>query len=98
MVATWWQVGRAVGGNQYSYLYAVEWPVFAVAGVFGWWALLHTEPASDEARAERRAEETRLRAEAAARRDRGAEDEALAAYNDHLAQLAADGRRKGWRG
>ena len=49
-LAAWWQVGRAIQGNQYSYLYAVEWPVFAVAGIFGWWALLHTEPASAEAR------------------------------------------------
>ncbi len=46
VVAAWWQVGRAIQGNQYSYLYAVEWPVFAVAGIFGWWALLHTEPVS----------------------------------------------------
>jgi len=98
VLAAWWQVGRAIQGNQYSYLYAVEWPVFAVAGVFGWWALLHTEPASAEARAERRAHELRLRAAAQeARRDRVSEDPELAAYNDHLAELAASDRRKSWR-
>lgn len=97
-LAAWWQVGRALGGNQYSYLYAVEWPVFAIAGVFGWWALLHTEPATEEAKAARRAHEHQLRAEAEAqRRDRASEDPELAAYNDHLAELAASDRRKGWR-
>jgi hypothetical protein len=97
-LAAWWQVGRAIQGNQYSYLYAVEWPVFAVAGVFGWWALLHTEPATAEAREARRQTEARLRAEAqAAKRHRDEEDPELAAYNDHLAALAASGRRKSWR-
>ena len=40
-LAAWWQIDRALGGNQYSYLYAVEWPVFAIAGVFGWLSLIH---------------------------------------------------------
>jgi DNA-binding transcriptional regulator of glucitol operon len=97
-LAAWWQVDRALAGNQYSYLYAVEWPVFAIAGIFGWWALLHTEPATVEAREERRAHEQRLRAQAQEqRRDRASEDPELAAYNDHLAELAASDRRKGWR-
>lgn len=97
-LAAWWQVERALGGNQYSYLYAVEWPVFAFAGIFGWWALLHTAPPSEEAREERRAHELQLRAQAQSqRRDREVEDPELAAYNDHLAELAASDRRKGWR-
>lgn len=99
LAAAWWQVHRAMAGNEYSYLYAIEWPVFAIAGVFGWWALLHTEPATPEAAAERRALEERERAAAQAqRRDRAVEDPELAAYNDHLASLAASGRRKSWRG
>jgi hypothetical protein len=96
--AAWWQVDRAMEGNQYSYLYAIEWPVFAIAGVFGWWALLHTDPATAEARETRRAHEQQLRAAAqAARRDRVAEGPELAAYNDHLAALASSGKRKSWR-
>jgi hypothetical protein len=97
-VAAWWQVGRAFQGNEYSYLYAIEWPVFAVAGIFGWWALLHTEPATPEAREARRQKEAVLRADAlATKRDRANEDDELAAYNDHLAELAESGRRKTWR-
>ncbi len=96
-IATWWQVGRAASGNQFSYLYAIEWPVFAGAGAFCWWALVHTDPASPEQRAQRARELERVRMAAASRRDRGAEDPELSAYNDHLAALAASGRRKAWR-
>lgn len=97
-VATWWQVGRAIGGNQFSYLYAVEWPVFAVAGAFCWWALLHTDdtPATEHAQ-QRALADRRALASHVALRHRDEEDEELAAYNDHLAALAASGRRKSWR-
>jgi hypothetical protein len=97
-VATWWQVGRAIGGNQFSYLYAVEWPVFAVAGVFCWWALLHTDdtPAPEQSRRRAAAEHGALESHVALR-NRAEEDAELAAYNDHLAALAASGRRKSWR-
>jgi hypothetical protein len=97
-VAAYWQVGRAIQGNAFSYLYAIEWPVFAVAGAVGWWALVHTDPKSSEARAVRRAAESELRAAThVARRDRSVEDPELAAYNDHLAALASANRPKGWR-
>jgi hypothetical protein len=92
-VAAYWQVGRAIQGNEFSYLYAIEWPVFAVAGIVGWWALVHTDPASSEERAVRRSAEAKL----GARRDRSVEDAELAAYNDHLAELAALNKPKGWR-
>jgi hypothetical protein len=98
LLAAWWQVGRALQGNEYSYLYSIEWPLFAIAGVFGWWALVHTDPATTKAKEERRAYEQRLRAQAhAATRDRAQEGPELAAYNDHLAALTASGRRKTWR-
>ncbi len=97
-VATWWQVGRAASGNDLSYTYAFEWPLFAIAGVYCWWSLLHTSPEAAEERAARRAEDERAKqALYAARRDRAEEGAELAAYNDHLAALAASGRRKGWR-
>lgn len=97
VVAAYWQVGRAIQGNEFSYLYAIEWPVFAVAGIVGWWALVHTDAKSSEGRAVRRRAEAELRARAhVARRDRSVEDSELAAYNDHLAELAAN-KPKGWR-
>jgi hypothetical protein len=41
LVAGWWQVTVALSGNDIGYLYSVEWPIFAVLGVFGWWQLIH---------------------------------------------------------
>lgn len=46
LLAFWWQVHRALAGNGLSYLYSVEWPVFALVGVWAWWQLVHIEPAA----------------------------------------------------
>ena len=105
LLAGWWQVTRALDGNGLSYLYSVEWPIFAIVGVFAWWSLVHTDPDSVGARAQRR-----LLARAAGgsddasgttgttpARDRQSEDTELAAYNDRLADLAASNRPKTWR-
>jgi len=42
-LAAWWQIARAFGGNGLSYLYSVEWPIFAAIGVYFWWMLIHTD-------------------------------------------------------
>jgi DNA-binding transcriptional regulator of glucitol operon len=98
LAAMYWQVGRAFQGNQLSFMYAVEWPLFAVVGVMGWWALLHMEPVTEEEKAQRRAHEERMRAQAqAAKRRPDDEDPALAAYNDHLARLAEENAPKRWK-
>ena len=100
LIAGWWQVTRALGGNGLSYLYSVEWPVFALVGIWMWWSLVHTDPETVGARAQRRLEEARALAGLAPsgpQRRRADEDEELAAYNDQLARLAAQGRPKTWR-
>ncbi|MGH9130687.1 MAG: hypothetical protein ACRDWV_03230, partial [Acidimicrobiales bacterium] len=38
--ATWWQVGRALGGNGLSWAYVFEWPFFAGCSVWLWRKLL----------------------------------------------------------
>lgn len=43
LYAGWWQVHRAMAGNTLSYAYSVEWPVFAVIAVVGWWQLIHED-------------------------------------------------------
>jgi hypothetical protein len=84
----WWQIARAAEGNALSYLYAVEWPIFALAGIVVWWLLLHTKAATPLEREERRLFEERQRAEAQAKMRRpDEEDDALRAYNDYLAAL-----------
>jgi hypothetical protein len=55
-VAAWWQVTVAMSGNALGWLYAVEWPVFAVLGVIGWWQLIHDDAETLEARRARRKE------------------------------------------
>ena len=100
LFAGWWQVTRALGGNGLSYLYSVEWPLFALVGIWVWWSLVHTDPETVGAKAQRAIAEARSElgiAEPAPVRHREDEDEELAAYNDRLAALAADGRAKSWR-
>ena len=90
-----WQIGRAANGNGLSFAYAIEWPAFAVAGVFGWWKLIHADEVDDEQVTARKEYEDRMRSEAAvARKVDENEDPALAAYNDHLADLAQRGEKK----
>jgi hypothetical protein len=100
LLAGWWQVTRALGGNGLSYLYSVEWPCFALIGIWVWWVQIHTDPNTVGAPAQRRMQEARSNAGIAPvvpQRRYEDEDEQLAAYNDHLAKLAADGRAKTWR-
>jgi hypothetical protein len=98
-LAAWWQVGRAFQGNQYSYLYAVEWPGFALLGMFVWWRSIHVDSKEQAATLARdhATDDARVSLERVQRRDRAHEDPALAAYNDHLAELALAGRRKSWK-
>ena len=96
--AAWWQVGRAINGSSLSYLYAIEWPAFAVLGVLGWFALLNVDKVTEYQEKARRDYEDRMRVEALAARERDdeSEDPTLAAYNDHLANLATKPKKKLW--
>ena len=96
LFAFWWQVHRAFDGNGLSYLYSIEWPIFALVGLYGWWSLLHTDPESVGRRAQARLVAADARAAVATARRREEEDPELAAYNDRLAALAEDGP-KTWR-
>lgn len=62
LIAGWWQIHRAMQGNALSYLYSVEWPVFAIIAGIGWWQLVHDTP---EFIAERKAFHARMRAASA---------------------------------
>lgn len=97
-VAAWWQVGRAIQGNSLSYLYAIEWPVFAVLGVLGWYALLNSERVAEEEIEARRQYEASMREQARLARDaaRDEEDPVLSAYNDHLANVATQPKKRLW--
>jgi len=105
--AAWWQITRAQDGNGLSYLYSVEWPIFAILGVYFWWMLIHTNYDAVGLRGMRnRAEDvpesepitTPIAAVSAPAPaiPAGEEDPELAAYNARLAGLSAQGA-KTWR-
>lgn len=50
VVAGWWQATQALGGNELSWVYSVEWPIFALLAVWGWWHLVHEDPEAFRAR------------------------------------------------
>ena len=96
LAAAWWQIARAADGNALSYLYAIEWPIFAIAGVLGWYALLNVEKVTEAQEQARREYEEKMRREAQQARDVDTESPELAAYNNHLAALAKQPRKKLW--
>ena len=53
LLAGWWQATVALSGNALSWVYTVEWPAFAALAVYGWWHLLHEDPAALRARKDR---------------------------------------------
>lgn len=107
MFAAWWQVTRAFDGNGLSYLYSVEWPIFALLGVYFWWMLLHTDYDTVGLKGMRnQAAATPTDAAPpprptvapvpASSGEEVVEDPELAAYNARLAELAGSGP-KTWR-
>ena len=50
LAAGWWQATRALAGNGLSWVYTIEWPVFALIAVGGWWFLIHEDPEAYRAR------------------------------------------------
>ncbi len=91
-----WQLDRALGGNELSWAYVFEWPLFAGYAVYMWWRLVHERPvaavaanqADDVGASHDGTEDGRDDV------DRS-EDPELAAYNDYLARLAEQDRAAG---
>lgn len=55
-LAGWWQATRALSGNDLSWVYSVEWPIFGLLAIAGWWQLVHEDPAAYRARKARHKE------------------------------------------
>lgn len=41
VVLTVWQLGRATHGNELSWAYTFEWPLFGGYAIYMWWQLIH---------------------------------------------------------
>jgi hypothetical protein len=96
LLAFWWQLHRALGGNDLSWAYCFEWPIFAVLGAIGWWQLVHDDPRGEGHHSRPPAEPV---SDLVPRWSTAGDeqDEELAAYNRYLSELAASGARKTWR-
>jgi hypothetical protein len=85
LAAGWFELTRALAGNQLSWVYVFEWPFFAAFSGRLWWRLLHEEEESSSAS---------FSAASAAGTGGPADDESadpqLRAWNEYLARLHAE--------
>ena len=45
LAAGWFELTRARAGREVAWVYAFEWPLFAILGTYIWWRMLHETPA-----------------------------------------------------
>jgi hypothetical protein len=50
LYAGWFELSRARSGNELSWVYAFEWPIFAAFAAFIWWRALHEDNEDKPAR------------------------------------------------
>ncbi len=92
----WWQLNRALSGNTLSWAYTFEWPIFAGYAIFLWWHIIHDDPTIYEPK-QLESGNKKTQSEFVADSDQDEEiDPELVAYNEYLAELAANGREKRW--
>src|SRR5579862_9853010 len=53
----WWQLHRALSGNELSWAYTFEWPIFAAYGIWLWWRIIKDQ--EGQPREERQSDEQR---------------------------------------
>ncbi|MFI0349146.1 hypothetical protein [Actinomadura sp. 9N407] len=92
----WWQFDRAQAGNDRSWAYTFEWPIFAIFVIVMWIKMMRDELSDDPStKAPAVIEEP---AEAALTRSiirqQEEEDPQLAAYNRYLARLNSETHRR----
>jgi len=108
-----WQLRRALAGNELSWAYTFEWPIFAVFGVVFWIKTIRDElhpPAGPAAAApevalpagatgQPAAEAAQGAASQAAEAEPAPQDTELAEYNAYLARLSSQVKGHGrWHG
>lgn len=88
----WWQLERAQAGNDRSWGYVFEWPVFACFVIVMWVKMIRDELAGDATPAEPESEPAIPLSEAEIIKQHEAEDPALAEYNRYLQRLNSRSR------
>lgn len=96
LVFGWWQLSRAQEGNDRSWAYVFEWPVFAVFVIVMWVKMIRDELNDDGTGTAPAvpAEPAEPPATAEIIRRHEEQDEDLAAYNRYLARLNAEPHRR----
>jgi hypothetical protein len=95
LAAGWFEWTRALGGREIAWVYAFEWPLYAVVGIYMWWRIWHpvsrTEPGSAEAQqpSGTSSAQENNRGNDGAGASESAVDPQLEAWQRHLAQLQA---------
>jgi hypothetical protein len=49
LAAGWFELTRALGGREIAWVYAGEWPLYGLCGIYIWWRLLHADDAKNAA-------------------------------------------------
>lgn len=96
----WWQLQRAQEGNNRSWGYVFEWPLFAAFVIVMWVKMIRDELGADKESSQETGDRTGEETTAPARppteaeliRRHEAADEDLAAYNRYLARLNSQTR------
>ncbi|GAA1236454.1 hypothetical protein [Oryzihumus leptocrescens] len=84
LAAAVFELGRALAGNELSWVYAFEWPLFAAFGVYMWRKLVHEQTPGHQVRTGRASGRQPRHPDPGA----GA-DPQLAAWQEYLARLHA---------
>lgn len=77
LAAGWFELDRALAGRGIAWVYAFEWPMYAVVGTYVWWRVWH--PADPDAAPHRSADDLPVAA-----------DPELMAWQGYLARLQRD--------
>jgi hypothetical protein len=75
LAAGWFELGRARAGREIAWVYAVEWPFYAVAGSVIWWQVWHPRQRARTPKAPRAGEPV------------GPDDEGLLEWQRYLERL-----------
>lgn len=90
----WWQFDRAQQGNDRSWAYTFEWPIFAIFVVVMWIKMMRDELGDDGEPAETAAEPAEPVTTEQIIRQHEEDDPELAAYNRYLARLSSQSGRR----
>ena len=93
----WWQFDRAQAGNDRSWAYTFEWPIFAIFVIVMWVKMIRDELETDPAEKNKRKvieEPAEAEVKRTIIRQQEEEDPELAAYNRYLARLNAQSGRR----